>query len=572
MVLISLQPLVAIIRQLQGNIKTFKPLHLSKYIFMKNFFTASIALFISIVSISQTPVQRPKLVVGIVIDQMRWDYLYRYYDRYDPKGGFKRMLNQGFTCENTMIPYTPTVTACGHSSIYSGSVAAITGITGNFWWDRQQMKTVYCTEDKSVNTVGSSSALGKMSPKNMLVTTICDELRLATNFKSKVIGISLKDRGGILPAGHSANAAYWYDNTNGYWITSTYYMNELPNWVNDFNAQKQVDKYYQTGWGLLYAANTYLQSTADEKSYEAKPFGAKFPYELKNFSGKDYSKITATPMGNSLTAEFAKAAITGEELGADNITDFLAVSFSSPDYIGHTFGPNSVEAEDGFLRLDKELGSLLDFLDSKVGKNQYTVFLSADHGVAQIPEFMKENKLPGGRVYMNTMMNELNKALKEKFNISNIIVSDDNYQLHLNHPSLDSAKVSKKEVSRWIVDKLSTDSGIARIFAIEDLYNVPLPTNIRTMLNNGYYPPRNGDIQIILKPGYIDALSATGTTHGLWNPYDSHIPLLWFGWGIKPGKSNKEVSMTDIAPTLAALLRIQMPSGCVGKPIEEVIK
>lgn len=538
---------------------------------MQKLFTAVTILIFS-VSLQAQTLQRPKLVVGIVVDQMRWDYLYRFYDRYDPKGGFKRMLSQGFSCENTMIPYTPTVTACGHSSIYTGSVAAVTGITGNFWWDRQQMRAVYCTEDKSVNTVGSSSALGKMSPRNMLVTTICDELRLATNFKSKVIGISLKDRGGILPAGHSANGAYWYDNTNGSWITSTYYMNELPKWVTDFNTQKQVDKYYQTGWSLLYPANSYLQSTADEKTYEAKPFGPGFPYDMKNFIGKDYGKITTTPMGNTFTAEFAKAAITGEQLGADNITDFIAVSFSSPDYIGHTFGPNSVEAEDGFLRLDKELGKLLDFLDSKVGKGQYTVFLSADHGVAEVPEFMKENKLPGGRVFMSTIMNQINKELKEKYSISNIIVSDDNYQLHLNHPSLDSAKISKKELTRWLVDRLAPDSGIARVFAIEDLYNVPLQPKIRSMLNNGYYPSRSGDIQIILKPGYIDAFSPTGTTHGLWNPYDSHIPLLWFGWGIKPGKTNKEVSMTDIAPTLAALLHIQMPSGCVGEPIAEVMK
>lgn len=515
--------------------------------------------------------QRPKLVVGIVVDQMRWDYLYRYYDRYAPNGGFKRMLNQGATCENTLIPYTPTVTACGHSSIYSGSVAAVTGITGNIWWDKYQMRPVYCTEDRSVNTVGSNSALGKMSPKNLLVTTICDELRLATNFRSKVIGVALKDRGGILPAGHSANAAYWYDNTNGKWITSTYYMNELPSWVNTFNDQKLVDKYYEQGWKLVDSLSKYTQSTADEKAYEAKPFGPKFPYDMKNFIGKDYGKIASTPMGNSFTNEFAKAAITNEQLGADNITDFLAVSFSSTDYIGHTFGPNSVEAEDGLIRLDKEIGLLLDFLDSKVGEGQYLVFLSADHGVTQVPEFMKENKLPGGRVFMNRIVDSLNKELKGKYGIEKIIVSDENYQFHLNHPSLDSAKISKKDVTRWIIDKVSADPGIARVFAIDDLYNVPLPPAVRSMLNNGYYPSRSGDIQVMLKPGYIDAYSSTGTTHGLWNPYDSHIPLLWYGWGIKPGKNFKEVSMTDIAPTIAALLHIQMPSGCVGKPIDEVM-
>jgi predicted AlkP superfamily pyrophosphatase or phosphodiesterase len=529
-------------------------------------------LLIAFSAQAQQTVVRPKLVVGIVVDQMRWDYLYRFYERYDVNGGFKRMLNQGFTCENTLIPYAPTVTACGHSAIYTGTVPAISGITGNFWWDREQMRGVYCTEDKTVNTVGSSSALGKMSPKNMLVTSICDELRLATNFRSKVVGISLKDRGSILPAGHSANAAYWYDNSVGNWITSTYYMNELPKWVNDFNSQKWVDKYYEQGWGLLYPPNTYVQSTEDEKRYEAKPFGAKFPYDMKNFAGKDYGKIATTPMGNTLTTEFAKAAIMAEQLGSDNITDFLAVSYSSPDYIGHTFGPNSVESEDGFLRLDKELGGLLDFLDKKVGKNQYTIFLSADHGVAHIPEFSQENKLPGGRVFMGDLMKQLNTKLNAKYKLNNIIVSDDNYQLHFNHPALDSAKIDEEEVIEWSVKTLSADPGIARVFAIEDLNEIPLNGTIRKMLNNGYYPRRNGEVQIILQPGYIDAYSTTGTTHGLWNPYDTHIPLLWYGWGIKQGKTNRETYMTDIAPTIAALLKIQMPNGNIGSVIQEVMK
>lgn len=533
-------------------------------------------VFLGIVTIVQAqtsqPLQRPKLVVGIVIDQMRWDYLYRYYDRYAVNGGFKRMLTQGFTCENTLIPYAPTVTACGHSCIYTGSVPAINGITGNLWWDNQEMRSVYCTEDKTVKTVGSSTALGLQSPRNLLVTTICDELRLATNFQSKVIGVSPKDRGGILPAGHSANAAFWYDNTVGDWISSTYYMNELPGWAKDFNAKKWVDKYYAQGWSLLYPANTYLQSSADEKSYEGKPFGKSFPYDLKSFIGKTYGSVLTTPYGNSLTTEFAKAAFNGEQLGTDAITDFLAVSYSSPDYIGHTFGPNSIEAEDGFLRLDKELGNLLDFLDSKVGKGQYTVFLSADHGVSQVPEFLQENKLPAGRVFLSKVTDKLNLDLKAKYNLPGIIVSDDNYQLHLDNRRLDSAKIDKEEVTRWIMDQFKKEPGIARVFPTAKMNEVPLPGKIREMLNNGYYPRRNGDIQIILLPNFIDAYGNTGTTHGLWNPYDAHIPLLWYGWGIKQGKTNRETYMTDIAPTLAALLHIQMPSGNIGHVITEVMK
>jgi predicted AlkP superfamily pyrophosphatase or phosphodiesterase len=502
---------------------------------------------------------------------MRWDYLYRYFDRYEANGGFKRFLNNGFTCENTFIPYIPTITACGHTSIYTGSVPAITGISGNTWWDRDRMRTVYCTEDDSVKTVGSTSPAGMMSPRNLLVTTVCDELRLATNFRSKVIGIALKDRGGILPAGHSANGAYWYDNATGNWITSTYYMNELPKWVVDFNSQKLVDKYFQQGWNLLYPAETYVQSTSDEKKYESRLLGDKFPYDLKKQMGK-YGVLPVTPYGNTLTAEFAKAAITNEQLGADDITDFITISFSSTDYIGHSFGPNSIEAEDDFLRLDKEIGGLFNFLDAKVGKDQYTVFLTADHGAAQVPEFMQENKFPAGRAPLATAMKAINDGLKAKYNLAELIVSDDNYQIHLNHPRMDSAQLNEDEITKFIIDRILLVPGVARAFPLKDLNRIPLPERIREMINNGYNPRRNGDIQVLLAPQYIEGYSAFGTTHGLWNPYDSHIPLLWYGWGIKPGKLNREVYMTDIAPTVATMLHIQMPSGSIGHVITEVLK
>lgn len=521
---------------------------------------------------AQTPATaRPKLVVGIVVDQMRWDYLYRYYDLYDANGGFKRLIGQGFSCENTLIPYVPTITACGHSSIFTGSVPAISGISGNTWWDQDQMRTVYCTEDNSVKTVGSTSPAGQMSPRNLLVTTICDELRLATNFRSKVVGIALKDRGGILPAGHSANAAYWYDNATGNWITSTYYMNNLPKWVDEFNGQKLVDKMFQAGWSLMYPVESYVQSTGDDKKYEGKPLGPGFPYDLKRFVGK-YGTLPVTPYGNTLTAEFAKAAITGEQLGVDEVTDFLTISFSSPDYIGHTFGPNSIEAEDGFLRLDKDLGNLLDYLDSKVGKDQYTIFLSADHGAAHVPEFLQENKIPAGRAPVSTAVTNLNNALKSKYGLDELIVSDDNYQIHLNHPRLDSAHVNIDELMAWACAELMQVPGVFRAFPLKDLNSVPLPSRVREMINNGYNPHRNGDIQLLLLPQYIEAYSPVGTTHGIWNPYDAHIPLLWYGWGIRQGKLNREVTMTDIAPTVAALLHIQMPSGNVGRVIPEVMK
>jgi hypothetical protein len=523
---------------------------------------------------ASTTVSRPKLVVGIVIDQMRWDYLYRFYDRYAADGGFKRLLNQGFSCENTMVPYVPTVTACGHTCIYTGSVPAIHGIVGNNWYDPQKMRVAYCTEDSSVSTVGAEAGLpGAMSPRNLLVTTVCDELRLATNFRSKVIGIAIKDRGGILPAGHAANAAYWYDSRNGNWITSTYYMKELPKWVQDFNARKLVDKYYELGWNTLYPVNSYVQSTSDEQSYEAKPFGADqkgFPYKLKSGS-TNYGTIASTPYGNTMTVELAKAAVINEQLGADNITDMLTISFSSPDYIGHAFGPNSIEQEDDYLRLDKELGGFFNFLDEKVGKGQYVVFLSADHAVAHVPGFLKEHNLPGGTAPANRWTQDLGKILNEKFGSSRLIAGNFDHQLYLNHPLIDSLKLDARAVKKTIIEYLRQQPEVAQVFALDQLMEVPLPGKIRDMVANGYNQHLSGDIEVLLQSGYIEG-GATGTSHSTWNPYDAHIPLLFYGWHIPQGKTNREVYMTDIAPTVAALLHIQMPSGCVGKVIEEVTK
>ena len=521
-------------------------------------------------------IQRPKLVVGIVIDQMRWDYLYRFNPLFKANGGFKRMMGEGFSCNNTLIPYTPTVTACGHTCVYTGSVPSIHGITGNAWWDNKLMKTVYCSEDKTVKGIGGKSEEdGQMSPKNMLTTTICDELRLATNFQSKVIGIALKDRGSILPAGHSANAAYWYEGRSGNFITSTYYMNELPDWVNRFNNRKLVDSLYKLGWNTSLSKEVYPQyATADMKDYEGKPFGNEatgFPYDLSKYVEKDYSKIATTPYGNTLTTEMAKAAVIAEKLGNGSATDFLAVSFSSPDYIGHSFGPNSWEVVDNYVRLDDELGKLFAFLDATVGKGQYTAFLTADHAVANIPGFMKENKLPGGVMDTNGMMNEMNAKLKEQFGIENTIVSMYNYQAHLNHPKINSAKLDEELIKKWIIQYLKKNEAVTNAFATADIMTTPINKTLREMLANGFYPSRSGDVQLILKPGYIEG-GATGTTHGLWYPYDAHIPLLWYGWGIKRGKTNRETYMTDITPTVAALLHIQMPSGSIGKVIEEVMK
>jgi hypothetical protein len=521
---------------------------------------------------AQKEVSRPKLVVGMVVDQMRWDFLYRYYDRYT-NDGFKRLVNEGFSCENTMIPYTPTITACGHTCAYTGSVPAIHGIIGNNWYSRVLNRSVYCTEDTLAVAVGGSEAAGRMSPRNMLTTTITDELRLATNFRSKVVGVAIKDRGAILPAGHSANAAYWFDGTTGNFMTSNYYMTSLPAWAQAFNRLGLPAKYLSQPWNTLYPIDTYKQSTADDKPYEGRFRGQQnsaFPHELAGTMGNSFGLLSSTPFGNTYTLEFAKQALEGHELGKGPVTDFLAVSLSSPDYVGHQHGPNSIEIEDTYLRLDKDLGEFFKYLDKKIGKGNWLFFITADHGVAHVPGFLEENRLPNGLWDDAAMMRSLNAAVEKEFGFKKAIISSYNYQFTLDIEGLE--KAGKLDAVKKLILKESLKTpGIANVVDLHQLGSATLPETQKFMMTNGYNAQRSGDIMVILQPGWLDG-GKTGTTHGLWNPYDAHIPLVWMGWGVKPGKTNRTTHMTDIAPTVAAMLRIQMPSGNVGSVIEEVTK
>lgn len=523
-------------------------------------------------SASSQSIPKPKLVVGVVIDQMRWDYLYRYQDRYTD-GGFKRLLKEGFTAENTNIDYVPTVTAIGHSTIYTGSVPSIHGIAGNDFIIQSTGKSMYCTEDTSSKTVGSLSTAGEMSPRNLLSNTVTDELKLATNFRSKVIGIAIKDRGGILPAGHSADAAYWFDDETGNWITSTYYMNELPKWVQDFNNQKLPKKYLDQDWKTLFPLDTYLQSEKDDSRFEAKFNGTAapvFPHETSKMYSKDFGIIRTTPMGNTITLDMAKAAIENEKMGQRDITDFLAVSLSSTDYIGHRFGPNSIEAEDTYLRLDRELSAFLSYLDSKVGKGAYTIFISADHGAAHNPNFLTSHNIPSGLFPTSTVTKELNAHLAQEFKQDKLVLSLMNYQVTLNNNLIETNKLDEEAIKKACIKHLQNRADIAYVVDMESAGQASIPQGLKDKIINGYNRERSGVIQIILKPGYYSG-SSTGTTHGTWNPYDTHIPFVLMGWGVRHGSTNRPTGMTDIAPTISALLRIQAPNGNVGKPVTEAL-
>ncbi|WP_026897559.1 alkaline phosphatase PafA [Daejeonella oryzae] len=522
----------------------------------------------------QNKLARPKLVVGIVVDQMRYDFLYRFYNRYE-SGGFKRLLNEGFSCENASIDYIPTYTAIGHSTVYTGSVPSIHGIAGNDFIIQTTGKTLYCTADSIVKTVGSTSAAGEMSPRNLLSTTVTDELKMATNFRSKVIGIAMKDRGAILPAGHSANAAYWFDDLTGNWISSTYYMNALPNWVQTFNQSKRVEKYMKQDWNTLYPISTYTQSYPDSNRYEGKFSNSAqgiFPIKTSAMLAKGFGGIRSTPYGNSITLDLAKAAIENEALGQNSDTDFLTVSFSSTDYIGHQLGHNSVEIEDTYLRLDHDLSSFFTFLDSKMGKGNYTVFLTSDHGAATNANLLKDKNIPAGLWPGKEILADLNSLLLSKYKAPGLVIGLGNYQVNLNNLLIAKNKLNEQEIVTDCIAFLKNKPGVAFVVNMQNIQNSSIPDELRSRIVNGYNAERSGAIQLILKPGWYLGYSSTGTTHGTWNSYDAHIPLLFMGWGINKGKTNQAVRMTDIAPTVSALLHIQEPNGSIGKPIVEVLK
>lgn len=513
-------------------------------------------------------IERPKLVVGIVVDQMRWDYLYRYQKRYTD-GGFKRLLGEGFSCENTMIPYVPSVTAIGHTCIYTGSVPSIHGIAGNNFV--KDGKKVYCTDDDSVKPVGTTSVPALMSPRNLWVSTIGDEMKIASNGRAKVVGVALKDRASILPAGHNPNGAFWFDDQTGCFITSSYYMDHLPKWVEAFNDKRLPEQYLSQKWNTLYPKNTYTESTTDENEYEngiREGVKATLPLNLPELYKKyGYGIIRNTPFGNSLTLDMAKAAIDGEQLGADDETDLLAVSCSSTDYIGHQVGTHAIETEDTYLRLDKAIADFLTYLDSKVGKGNYLVFLSADHGAMNNAAFLQDRRIPAGSWDASATAKKLNHVLAKEYpEAGDIVKTVMNYQVFFNRDEIKSKQLDFDNIKQTVVNVLKEDPSVLYACDMAKASTESIPEEVKSRIINGYNRERSGDVVIILKPNFY-AHGMKGTDHGAWNSYDTHIPLVFMGWGIKHGATTKQTFMTDIAPTIAAMLHVQAPNGCVGKAI-----
>lgn len=539
----------------------------------------SIVLCALISSVAYSQSNQPKLVVGIVVDQMRHEYLQRFESKFS-NDGFKRMMRDGFEAKNTHYNYVPTYTAPGHASIYTGTTPRYHGIIANDWYSKVLERPVYCVGDTTVQAVAGSASSGKISPRNLQVNTITDELKLTTNFRSKVIGLSIKDRGAVLPAGHTPNAAYWYDSRTGEFMTSDFYLKSLPDWVKAFNDKKLVDKYCNQTWNTILPIKEYIESTEDNVPYE-KGFKGKdtptFPYNLEELRVKNepYGLIRTTPFGNSILLDLAKAAITSEKLGEDQITDFLAVSFSSTDYVGHNFGPNSIELEDTYIRLDRDLADLFKFLDKTVGVGQYTVFLTADHGVAANPLFLTDHELPGGYIGYKASKDQIHAALQAANLPAEKVIKDiSNDQIFLNHEWIKSQGLDLISTQKAVAEAFMLVPEISEVFLASAINNQDFTDPMRICVQNGFNRKLSGDLVIIHKPGYLyDNYGVTGTTHGTGFTYDTHVPLLFFGAGIKKGSTVDKTYITDIAPTLAIIMNISMPNAAItGKPIQKMFE
>ncbi|MFT7030374.1 MAG: putative AlkP superfamily pyrophosphatase or phosphodiesterase [Marinoscillum sp.] len=535
--------------------------------------------FLFIASLAHAQPEKPKLVVGIVVDQMRNDYLQRFAHHFG-EGGFNRLINDGFYARNNHYNYIPTYTAPGHASIYTGTTPKYHGIIGNDWFDKQLGRSTYCVGDTAASNLGGTEMAGNISPRNLLSSTITDELKKHSNFKSKVIGVSIKDRGAVLPAGHLADGAYWFDSKTGEFMTSDFYMSSLPEWVKTFNNKKPVDKYLNQVWDLLLPKASYDRSWEDNSPYEVG-FNGKdtptFPYDLSELRLKNgpYGLIRSTPFGNSLLLDLAKEAIKSEQLGKSGNTDFLAVSLSSTDYIGHNFGPSSLEIEDTYTRLDRDIASFLTYLDDTIGKGEYLIFLTADHGVVENPKFLEDQNLPGGFIDEKILRDQIISKTNDRFGKTNFIRDFSNFQLYLDEAAIVGAGFDVSEVESFIANQALKTPEIAEVYTKSQLPYLDDNDVLANATKKGYNSVLSGNIMVVFKPGYLASYNANGkgTSHGSSYNYDTHVPLLFFGTNVASGKTDRKTYITDIAPTIASLLQIPFPDAAmIGQPIEEAIK
>jgi len=520
--------------------------------------------------------EKPKLVVAIVVDQMRYDFLENLSNRFT-ENGFKRLIDYGYNCKNNYFNYVPTVTGPGHASISTGSTPITHGVVGNNWYDREKKESIYCANDSDYKHIGGDAYSGNKSPNNLLVDTFADVNKLSNNNDSKTISVAIKDRGSILMGGKTADAAYWYyGKERAQWITSNYYMNELPDWVNNFNNEDNLEKYLED-WVTFEEITNYDNYEIDDNNYE-KQFKGKdnsaFPYSIKSLMKHNdcFDMIKETPYGNSMTTDFAIEAIINENLGKSGFTDVLTIGYSSTDYVGHNFGVASVETQDVYIRLDREIAKLLSFLDKEIGENQYTLFLTGDHGVLEIPAFLSDSGVNATAISKEDLTE---KALRKLYNVFAIedekfIVNVENNQIYLNDERIRELNLDKNIIIDELVEILQSFDFITNAYSAEFILNSQNLSGYEKLIQNGFHKERSGDIAFILKPNVIFH-DRKGTTHGSGYNYDTHVPLIFYGNGIKNGETLDYTEIPDIAPTISELLGQKMKNS-TGKILDFILK
>ncbi|MEW6211294.1 MAG: alkaline phosphatase family protein [Acidobacteriota bacterium] len=521
--------------------------------------------------------QKRRLVVALIIDQFRYDYLERFNDLFT-NGGFRRLVNQGALFTNANFDYVPTFTAPGHASIFTGSAPALNGIVGNLWYDRAAGKTrtmVSDTEARLVTSRGLQSDREAPSPRSLTGTTIGDQIRLSNNFQSKVVAVSYKDRSAILPAGHRPNGAYWFNTEGGEFVTSDYYAKELPAWVKKFNSSERPDKYFNARWDRLLPLSAYRRAQEKNLDLQRSPLGNSFPYTLNGGEDKPgrrfYDAFQYTPFASEYLEKFARAAVEGERLGADDFVDLLSISFSSPDLAGHFYGPDSQETLDTYVRLDRLLAEFLNYLDQKIGLARVTIFVTGDHGVSPVPEYVKSFAYDAERLPSRAVPDAVKKALGARFGDERLYLAFLSDQIFLDHWLIAEKKLEASEVERVAGEAAMTVPGVTDYFTRSQILDGRAASLMGKLVANGFNRQRSGDVALILKPFWFVVEGPLAATHGSPYSYDRHVPLIFFGAGVRAGRYHAECAPADIAPTLAAMLGVEMPSVSAGRVLAEAI-
>lgn len=525
------------------------------------------------------PPDRPRLVIGIVVEQLKYDQLEKFRDRMG-ENGIKRLLNEGTYFKNASYEYMLTESAPAYATISTGTEPSFHGITSDNWYLPLRNELIYCTKDNEVNPVGGSFESGLHSPKNLQASTFGDELQMASNRKAKVFGIGMRENSAILSAGHAADAAYWFDNSTGTWMTSSYYINTLPEWVKDFNAMGYSESYLNSTWNMLFPPETYADCLPDSNKFEEGFEGINyFPYDLKKLRSKgvnktknDFSLLRETPFSNSLTTSFAIRLMEKERLGKGDGTDFLSICYSATDNIGHRFGPSSVEMGDAILRLDEEIKNLLTFLNDSIGKRNVLIYFTAAHGISEIPTVLEKNRIPAGFFKQNQALQLLRTYLNAVYGEGDWVKGYSERQVFLNRTLIEDARLSLEEVQKKVARFLVQFSGVAAAYPYSAFEANDFGTgNLRRILNN-FNPQRSGDIIVVLNPGWIEKEGDSVTNHNSPYEYDTHVPLIWYGWTVNRMTITRKVNITDIAATLSSLCKVPYPNACTGEPMFELFR